>query len=417
MSDELLPAPKSPPTVFNDHNVYVLGAGFSVDAGLPTVDRFMDRMRESPRWLRDSGFQREAEAVWQVLRFRQDSAAAAYRIQMDPENIEQLFSLAAALTDDDAVALDRHVTLAIAATLEYARAHAQERAAIFQVDQSQLNLIPKNWSRPGTIPEIQRACPIYEFYLGLMTDSWKSPEQRKVDSRNTMVSFNYDLVVEEALRRLAIPFTYGFGEGRVHRDDCSGHKSDSDLRLLKLHGSVNWSLCDDYPTADNSGPALNTEKVHLHENFRSLSKLESDPVLIPPTWQKIGAGPLADVWSEAISAIAAATRIVVLGYSMPLADQHFKYLLAAGLQKNICLRKIVFVNPALRKDHPQASEIASRIGAVFQPDLKKREVLEFAGFKLDEFLSQPANRQLIGRALPEVAPKDQIVYTANLDAR
>jgi len=107
--------------VSNDHNVYVLGAGFSSDAGLPVVSEFMDRMRESPRWLRENGFEREADAVGRVLEFRLDSAAAAYRLQVDPENIEQLFSLAAA-SDEDQLGLDRNVTLAIAGTLEYARA-------------------------------------------------------------------------------------------------------------------------------------------------------------------------------------------------------------------------------------------------------------------------------------------------------
>lgn len=40
---------------WNDHNVYVLGAGFSKDAGLPLVAEFFNRTRDSVQWLKDNG--------------------------------------------------------------------------------------------------------------------------------------------------------------------------------------------------------------------------------------------------------------------------------------------------------------------------------------------------------------------------
>ena len=33
----------------NDHNVYILGAGFSAQAGLPLITDFMNRMRDARR--------------------------------------------------------------------------------------------------------------------------------------------------------------------------------------------------------------------------------------------------------------------------------------------------------------------------------------------------------------------------------
>jgi hypothetical protein len=54
--------------VYNDHNVYVLGAGFSAEAGLPLVKNFMNRMRDAAAWLeKQAGREREREAIERAL--------------------------------------------------------------------------------------------------------------------------------------------------------------------------------------------------------------------------------------------------------------------------------------------------------------------------------------------------------------
>ena len=35
---------------YNDQNVYILGAGFSAEAGLPLIKDFMNRMRDAAAW-------------------------------------------------------------------------------------------------------------------------------------------------------------------------------------------------------------------------------------------------------------------------------------------------------------------------------------------------------------------------------
>jgi hypothetical protein len=39
-----------PSLVFNDHNVYVLGAGFSREAGYPLIADFTMKMRDALEW-------------------------------------------------------------------------------------------------------------------------------------------------------------------------------------------------------------------------------------------------------------------------------------------------------------------------------------------------------------------------------
>ncbi len=81
----------------NDHNVYILGAGFAADAGLPLIYDFMERMRDAAAWLAEQGGRdTEVNAIEEVLVFRHRAAGAAYRTPLDVENVEELFSLASA---------------------------------------------------------------------------------------------------------------------------------------------------------------------------------------------------------------------------------------------------------------------------------------------------------------------------------
>lgn len=52
----------------NDHNVYILGAGFSAEAGLPLIKDFMNRMRDAAVWLEEQdGREREIAAIARAL--------------------------------------------------------------------------------------------------------------------------------------------------------------------------------------------------------------------------------------------------------------------------------------------------------------------------------------------------------------
>src|SRR5260221_8861747 len=105
-----------------NHNVYILGAGFSFDGGIPLVKDFLSRMADSVDWLYRNGRTQEAEAIGRVFEFRLRAAGAAYRAQIDLENIEDLFSLASAAESE---ASADYMTTAIAATIDVARLTAK----------------------------------------------------------------------------------------------------------------------------------------------------------------------------------------------------------------------------------------------------------------------------------------------------
>ena len=81
------------PESTQDHNVYILGAGFSRDAGAPLIHDFLDRARElfdDPDSDLDS---QERGQFEQVFKFKREVAKAREKFRIDLDNIEQLFGL------------------------------------------------------------------------------------------------------------------------------------------------------------------------------------------------------------------------------------------------------------------------------------------------------------------------------------
>ena len=77
------------PRIETNHNVYLLGAGFSWGAGMPLVKEFLNKMRDSVDWLRSENREDESKAVQSIFEFRLRAAAGAYRAQINIENIEE----------------------------------------------------------------------------------------------------------------------------------------------------------------------------------------------------------------------------------------------------------------------------------------------------------------------------------------
>jgi hypothetical protein len=97
--------------------------------------------------------------------------------------------------------------------------------------------------------------PLVSDFLNRRRDSG-SPSTK---AHQTLITFNYDLVLEDALKRLGTPWDYGFE---------STQPALGSVPILKLHGSINWSSSKVYDT---------------YSVLRAAGEL---PHLVPPTWKK-----------------------------------------------------------------------------------------------------------------------------------
>jgi hypothetical protein len=73
------------------------------------------------------------------------------------------------------------------------------------------------------------------------------------------------------------------------------------------------------------------------------------PMLVPPSWDKTEYQNLMQpIWNQAVTQLKNATRICIIGYSLPESDAYFKYLLTLGLAENHGLYKFIVVDLAQR---------------------------------------------------------------------
>src|SRR5262249_30299585 len=91
------------------------------------------------------------------------------------------------------------------------------------------------------------------------------------------------------------------------------------------------------------------------ETFRDMECRECDarafqPMLVPPSWDKTEYQDLLQpIWNEAVIELQNATRICIIGYSLPDSDAYFRYLLTLGLAVNHGLYKFVVVDFAQQR--------------------------------------------------------------------
>ena len=161
--------------------------------------------------------------------------------------------------------------------------------------------------------------------------------------QDCVLSFNYDCIVDRALRDHAqlrwdpeknaygFPISTGTSSWRTQPP---GRPSKTSIRLLKMHGSLNWRR----HSANDRGLVADTSTVSTLRN-----------IIIPPTWFKdLTIFPFNEVWKSARKEVRSARIIVVVGYSVPQTDLFSRSLFkveAGSKGKRERLDLLVLVNP------------------------------------------------------------------------
>lgn len=112
------------------------------------------------------------------------------------------------------------------------------------------------------------------------------------------------------------------------------------------HGSTNWGICEG---CNKRIVILSEQLTDSPVEFEALRcsgcKNGFVPLLIPPSWDKSGyAQIISPVWKRAVDELKSATRICIIGYSIPETDAFFKYLITLALAGNHQLYKLIVVD-------------------------------------------------------------------------
>ena len=139
------------------------------------------------------------------------------------------------------------------------------------------------------------------------------------------ITFNYDDFLDEALAQTGSWNPYwGYGFFCPSSLDTIASfdelETDSILRLLKLHGSINWR-----PKLGYASPVAIDSITHHHDWAGISSRhpqvgghLEPEPVMVPPVLSKsslVEQPVLRLVWSHAFDSLETAHEVTFIGYS------------------------------------------------------------------------------------------------------
>ena len=196
-----------------EHTVFLLGAGFSAERGLPMMDGFVYKMIEANGWLHKAGREEESAAIRELLKYRHDISSASLRCAIRPDNIEDLLSAAAAEPAGSYSELDRNIKTAIAATIDYTEKQTpMPRGIGIFLDQTDIGsrTLPPSWDKSGYEkinpqgPKNTAIVPIYDFYVSALTNHLYDGD----NGDYTFITYNYDLLLERSLNALGIPMSY-----------------------------------------------------------------------------------------------------------------------------------------------------------------------------------------------------------------
>ena len=192
-----------------------------------------------------------------------------------------------------------------------------------------------------------------------------------------IVTLNQDLHIEKVLMKIQetnrpnrsgrvfnFPFCYGMDDAhtrltRPQGDNVfqfnPGDPNGSGIRVLKLHGSLNWYSIHNtrdvtknailnarrrfrITTRQNIAPDMTVTRARTEYTF---------PLIIPPVTHKAGIlhERIQPLWDKAESALRVAKKIVVFGYSCPATDFESANLLRRTIRQNKNLREFHVIDP------------------------------------------------------------------------
>ncbi len=324
-----------------DRNVFILGAGFSEPAGAPLIWDFLEQSRKflnlGNRHLSPLD-QRHFKVVFD---FKAEMAKSREKIKIDLDNIESLFGLVEMATrlglvksevrDSTVFLIVKTIALGIGARQRRSQVQFEVNPTLCSSEALHRAVFPDS---QGQTPPV-RIGDMYDFFAAFLSGKLDDPKLTAT-RKNTVITFNYDLVVDNALSRVGSAPDYHLPIGLYEAP------AGRSVSLLKLHGSANWGIC-----------APCDLRLFLSDKFSEIGELplctqcgaSMQPLLVPPSWDKSEfRAIMLPVWKQAIEEIQNATRICVIGYSMPESDAFFQYLITLGLSANHRLEKLIVVD-------------------------------------------------------------------------
>lgn len=210
----------------------------------------------------------------------------------------------------------------------------------------------------------------------------------------SVISLNWDMVVETSLRTVSAPaepyryldilFSYGHLPDYYYEPEkgiqWSRWKDELDevpLRVLKLHGSMNWAICPDCNRTFVLNQ-LNLKETWQDEKLKRLRVCPHDRAplklnMVPFGWSKdFGRGPYPSIWRKAYEDLSRAERVVVLGLGFRESDFGIRDLVLRALAVHETPPEILVVSRSAKRPEyrERVARVFRRAQCIFYPEMR-----------------------------------------------
>jgi NAD-dependent SIR2 family protein deacetylase len=280
--------------------IFLLGAGASVNAGMPLVAQLTTELRDRLPYIRDINGERRTEFLDLF------NALAEYEPGIR-SNYERFFEWLRFLVQGQSGSFKKAVTFSLDQRLVDAAPFL-----IFSIKQPILEILRS-----------RHQCATYQpGYFARLGDFLSQRSRLKV------FTTNYDLCVEDACRSKGIDIGTGFHRSTGRWSPSLFRNEEPGINLYKLHGSLNWGLNDnlqDQFLVERYPPEWNNEPELL---LGPGSKLQHDD-------------PFVTLYSEFHEALRQVSTCVAIGYSFN--DSHIEEPIRQASRRGM---KVIDVNPS-----------------------------------------------------------------------
>jgi hypothetical protein len=208
---------------------------------------------------------------------------------------------------------------------------------------------------------------------------------KRLAQTDVIVTFNWDTILDQVLSNQGkYQWHSAWGYGKTVRTEFTGPAKNPPPipnkypRLLKLHGSINWTAHNGTSHNGTSGIKRNIAKGWSPGDRPEQVVMMPPKMIKPEIWGRPGTdAPLPDsggndvtsgdfypkLWIEAEEQLALCRRIVFVGYSFPPAD----FAVSNMLRRAVSARKIATGSfPVVDIVDPSAAELARRFEQSFK---------------------------------------------------
>lgn len=299
------------------NRVFILGSGFSADAGIPLTTTLLEKTMNK--------FSIECPGIFECV-----NGYASESIEAPNENVNY-----ADINFSD-----------LCTFLEYIELREYGGGERWTDSGSREKLALRYYLAKTIVEHTPSQDEIPDIYIQFA---------EQLHERDIVISFNWDGLLEVVLQKVGKPFTYNFSD-------------DNAIKLCKLHGSINWRLGE----PNNIGRPVNTlgwESLKFTEGMMGVEIYHTPELLKYDSWAKYsplgevepflvlpGYGKAFDVRSNAVLwykpefAFATTHDVYIIGLSLAPDDFFIRSLFLSNLPyigsySGVKGRKIFIINP------------------------------------------------------------------------